>query len=85
MKTKLRCPYCLHYNIEPNELFEEDQHYQCECEKCNKIFGYTIEYKIIFNVCKLPCKNGTPHKFEPINNTLHKCKYCGQEIQFIKK
>jgi hypothetical protein len=83
----LRCPYCDYYqepdcdNREPNTLFEH------ECEKCEKIFGYEIEYYPSYTEVELPCANGEPHDWQPIRGVgmpeeyyknTRRCSYCDE-------
>jgi len=55
----LTCPYCGHeqdaYDIEGNGRNE------VECEKCEKLYGVTVEYAPVYSEYIMPCANGEAH------------------------
>ena len=83
----LTCPYCRFEQEAISDDREPDHHYERECRKCGKIFGYTIEYYPSYTEYACPCANGEPHDYQQIIGCpkewfigKFRCVYCGEEI-----
>jgi hypothetical protein len=79
----LTCPYCGNeQNVD--DINETDCTHEVECEKCERIYGVTIEYYPSYFELKMPCANGEPHDMKKITraprvmNGCHEysCRYC---------
>jgi transcription elongation factor Elf1 len=88
MSKDVKCPYCKHYNNEPEENYGQDETYETECESCGKTFGVTVNWWPSYRSYETPCLNVDPEKHEyvkivgyPVEYFKNKfrCKYCGVE------
>ena len=82
---ELECPYCGADNRVPDESYEEDYPYECECD-CGKTFGFTTAYFPSYTEYKLPCANDGNHKWEQMHGApdwyftnRRMCEYCGEQ------
>jgi hypothetical protein len=82
---ELECPECKTWNKVPDDCYDPDTHYECECSKCSKIFGFTLEYYPTYTTYSTPCANGEPHKWKPkigfpaeFFKGQQFCEYCGE-------
>lgn len=94
MLKELECPLCKTMNEVPDDCHEPDVMYECTCDKCGKIFGFTLEYYASYTEHKLPCANGEPHDWQPIHGIpeeffagKRRCSYCDEEttLESIEK
>ena len=84
MSKELQCPECEAMNEVPDDCYEPNQHYECECEKCDKVFGFTLEYYPSYTEYKTPCANEEPHKWKLVSiiprrehdDEEFRCEYC---------
>lgn len=94
-EKELECPYCHHYNDEPDDNHEQDETYFCTCEKCDKVFGYSFQYLKVFHEFVTPCQNADEHgnyfdhKWKKIKGSPEKyfigkyrCEYCDEHQTF---
>jgi len=89
MSKDVRCPYCGEWqeiNHDDGYGYAEDEVFEQECWKCDKVFTYTTSTHFYYEVGKAPCKNGGSHEFDPILGHPKEhfagrycCKYCGEE------
>ena len=87
----LECPYCGTMCEVPDECQEQVEHYECECESCEKIFGFTVDYWPSYTEYVCPCANGESHDYQKINGApayhfenQRQCSYCGN-IKILEK
>jgi len=83
---ELECPYCGMDNKVPDDCTEPNYEYECECEGCEKVFGFELEYWPSYTEYKLPCANGDEHKWQQAHGfpgwyftNKRTCEYCGEE------
>ncbi len=83
---KLTCPYCGHKNDVPEECYEGDTDYECECSGCDDIFMFTLSYLPCYEEFATPCLNDGKHNWEKIIGApreyfenRRRCSYCGEE------
>ena len=84
--SDIKCPYCGKEQEACPDDNVPDELYETECEQCEKIFGYFVDYIKTFDERALPCANGEPHKWEKISGypeefykNKERCAYCSQE------
>ena len=66
--------------------YEEDYIYEQQCDKCEKVFGFTTFINFHYKVHDLPCANGEDHKFEDVigypvgyQKNFQRCVYCDEK------
>ena len=84
----LKCPHCNHFNDAPEDCHEQDEHYEKECENCEKVFGFTVCYYPSYSEYEVPCANGGEHDYQQIIGAPReyfigrfRCSHCGDEIK----
>ncbi len=83
--SDLTCPYCETGLDVPDDCYEPNQPYECECSNCNQVFQFTIEYWPSYTEHKTPCLNGEPHDWKPFKSyefnylNRRRCSYCSEE------
>ena len=71
------CPYCGEYNEISCDDNDPNVQYEMECQKCEKTFGFYIEYDLrVTSEHKLPCKNGESHIWKRVTDYTEKCMFC---------
>jgi len=98
MLKELECPYCEHYNEEPDECYEQDNTYFCTCENCDKVFGFNFQYYKSYDTFITPCQNedetgkAIEHKWNKIIGFpkdcfigKYRCEYCDEERKFSEE
>lgn len=83
------CPYCdtkVRINHDDGYGFEEDETYEQECYKCEKVFTYTTMVAYMYSPQKAPCLNGEPHRWkqmigvpEEYFENRERCEWCDEE------
>lgn len=87
--SDLNCPYCEEACREPDECYDEDYPYECECEHCEKNFIFYVSYTKNFDAQKCPCLNGEEHLWrkstgfpEEYYKNTYRCVHCDTEEKF---
>lgn len=85
MSKDLECPECESWNEVPDDCYEPNTHYECECKVCGKVFGFQLEYYPSYTEYKTPCANGEQHKWKEVvcfpryeEYLEFRCEYCDE-------
>ena len=84
----IECPYCGHeYDYDGDYSFSQDETWEEECPKCEKLFMLTGWYEASFSSEKADCLNGGEHDYKPVKHfprywpDMVRCSSCGHEIK----
>ena len=80
----ITCPYCELESDDPDDCYESDEYYECECPHCENNFAFMIDYSPDYTTNKAPCLNGGVHNYEKIYSYPPtdgmRCSHCGKEV-----
>lgn len=87
--TQTECPYCHHFQEEPDECYTEDELCEVECEGCGKIYGVRPYYVRGYYEYPMDCANGSPHEYEKLHTSREgnweRCKWCEKEREVTEE